>query len=247
MRLYSIQKIFIISIFALFAVSTAIIMYEGFGIKSAAFWSFMNIIGATFPNSARLVDAANLGILMSLIFGIIGEFLMTVLLATLFYRYMSGVNIRARIADYRRKKLSRHVILTPINTFSVDLARMLKKNKIPFILLDTHKSLVDRTNRDEMLAAYGDSTQVSSLAYARVLSASYMMLLGDDDIKNMLIAITARKLNKRIKIAARTKTEEDIPRMHMVGINKALIPEIAIGDEIAGFLLKQKRQKSSAA
>ena len=74
-----------------------------------------------------------------------------------------------------------------------------------------------------------------------------MMLLGDDDIRNILIAITAKKLNKKIRIAARTKTEEDIPRMHMVGINKIIVPEIAIGDEIAGFLLKQKRPKAPAA
>ncbi len=243
MRIYTVQKIFIVAIFALFAASTAITMLEGFGIESAAFWSFMNILGSTFPTNLKLIDAENPGILISLIFGIVGEFFVTVLLTTVFYHYMSGINIRARIVDYRRKKLKRHVILTPINAFSMDLASMLKKNDIPFILLDQREKLVDRANREKALSAYGDPTQASSLAYARLQNASYMILLGEDDIRNMLIAITARKLNKRIRIAARTKTEEDIPRMHMVGINKTLLPEIAIGDEIAGFLLKQKKQK----
>jgi voltage-gated potassium channel Kch len=247
MRLRNVQKLFIVLIVVFFVISASLTSLEGFDIKTSAFWSFMNIMGAAFPPSMRLVDAANIGILLSLIFGIMGEFLVTVLLTTLFYQYMSSINFRAKVIDYKRGKLSRHVVLTPINAFSIDLAKTLKRNKIPFVMLDMHKGLVDRLNGEGMLALYGDATQVSALAYAKILDASYMMLLGDDDIRNMLIAITAKKLNKRIKIAARTKTEEDIPRMHMVGINKVILPEIAIGDEIAGFLLKQKKLRTPIA
>ncbi len=247
MKLRNVQKLFVVLIVVFFMISTSLTFLEGFDLRTSAFWSFMNIMGAAFPPNPSLVDAANVGILLSLIFGIMGEFLVTVLLTTVFYQYMASINFRAKVADYRRRKLSRHVLLTPINSFSIDLAKTLKRNKIPFVLLDTHRGLVDRLNGEGMLALYGDSTQVSSLAYAKILNASYMMLLGDDDIRNILIAITAKKLNKKIRIAARTKTEEDIPRMHMVGINKIIVPEIAIGDEIAGFLLKQKRPKAPAA
>jgi Trk K+ transport system NAD-binding subunit len=65
--------------------------------------------------------------------------------------------------------------------------------------------------------------------------------LNDESIKNALAAITAKRINKKVRIASRIKRLDEIAKMKRIGINYLIMPEMAVGDEISNFILKHVR------
>jgi len=96
------------------------------------------------------------------------------------------------------------------------------------------------------IAISGEPTEEATLREAGIEKAHAIFLLGEDDIKNALIAMTAHKLNRRIKVAARIKRLSDIPKMQRVGVSHLVLPEISVGNEIGTFVLKASRQAAES-
>ncbi|MEM0094313.1 MAG: NAD-binding protein, partial [Candidatus Micrarchaeaceae archaeon] len=69
-----------------------------------------------------------------------------------------------------------------------------------------------------------------------------LLLLGEDDMENTLSVIAAKRINSKIKVAVRIKKEEDIPRMQRAGVSHLILPEHAIGDEIAGSIIEAMKR-----
>ncbi len=241
--LRAVQKLLIGLLLAIFIVSTLLIVYIGIGLMPAMLWNFLNIIGATFPIEMALVDSTNIFAFTSSVLDIIGELIITILLTSMFYQALGRINIKRGIIAHRINALNRHIVITPVNGISINIAKMLKKNRIPFVIIDPRRKDVERFIEEGMLAVQGDASQASTLAEAHIEKASNLLALEEEDIKNVLIAVTAKRINGKLRIASRIKKSEDTARMKRVGINYLVMPEVAVGDEIAGFIFSMRSKQ----
>ncbi|MDE1845707.1 MAG: NAD-binding protein [Candidatus Micrarchaeota archaeon] len=234
----AIQKLLAILLIAIFCFSTAATLLSGQGLFIALFWSFMNIIGASFPPSAALVDAHNPLLLFAEAIDIQGRLIITIILTTIFYQLLGRINLREKVVRRKLSKLSGHVIMVPMDGIANELVNKFKQSKKEFVVVEPNPRMIKKITEQGMLGLNADPADPQVLEDAGIKRASYLMLLDEDDVKNTLVAIEAKRLNRNIKIIARIKRQDDIARMKRAGISRIILPEVAVGNEIAKFIEK---------
>ncbi len=223
---------------AILLASTIAIIFGGVDPVIAVSMSFMDIIGAAFSPYRNFVLPTGPYILLGQLIGIIGYIIITIILTTFFYRLLRNIDIKAGISKRKAAVMSKHIVLNTINSFSLELARNLKQRNIKFIMIDRDKRRVDSAIDSGFVAVQTDISMGESEDHAYIEDARILVLLGNDDVENVLITIEARKVNPALRILSRIKREEDMERVLDSGVAYAIMPENAVGDEIGEFLLK---------
>ncbi len=239
MKLRLIQLLSISLLFGFFAISVSLAFVAVHNLPYALIFGFVNLIGATFPPSKSFIDAPNIFIYLSLTIGIIGNVALTILLTSIFYQIFSKVSISEEISMHKIKGAKNHVIITPINGISLELAKTLSKNKIKYILIDVDRKKVRQTIRDGYVAMAGDASESQVLKKAQIDKASCMISLYDEDLKNAFITIAAKNACSNCSIIAKVRRIEDIPKLQRSGAKQVILPEAAVGEEIADFIVSK--------
>lgn len=240
-KIKAIQKFLAIILVGIFLSSTAAALLDGQSLFVSLFWSFMNIIGADFPPTQALVDTQSIYILFAATLDIQGKLIITIILTTIFYQLLGRINIKERFVEQKMKGLANHIIIVPIDGIASEIVKMFKGAKKEFVVIEQNVRMIKKITDQDMLGLNADPSNPDVLEMAGIKRASYLMLLDEDDVKNTLIAIEAKKLNPKIKIIARIKRQDDIARMKRVGIGRLILPEVAIGNEIAAFVSKSTK------
>ncbi len=223
-------------IVVVFAASVALVYAANFGIGAAVLFSMFNVVGATFPPSASLVDAKNPFILTAVTIGAIGNIAFTIIFTTLFYQLLGSIDLRYLVSRQRIRVESKHMVITPINGIGLNLAKQVRAQGIGVVFVDNDGLRVRKAIKDGFLALHADPTQQESLLGARIGEAAVLLALDDNDIENTFVTLAARSANSRIRIISRVKRLEDISKMERAGARRVISPEVAIGEEMADFI-----------
>jgi len=242
MRIRTVHKVLILALFILYIVSVLIIWSIGYSLGIALLWNLLTFIGADFPIDLSLPDKANAPVFLSNVFGVIGSLILTILLTSFFYQLLSKINIREKIVMGRVKRLKGHFIITPANKIASYLVDEFKKNKIGFVVLDPSQKNIEMLIKERIPAVKGDPLNVEALENANIKSAVALLLLNDDIVKNALAAVTAKRINNKIRIASRIKRADELAKMKRIGINYIVMPEVAVGDQLGNFLLTHMKK-----
>lgn len=238
MEFRAIQKFLIAALVAIFVISVLAAMSIGASPGVAIFWSFLNIIGANFLPTASLINPQTPFVLLAQALDTQGKLIVTIILTTLFYQILARVDLSKNVIRSRASKLSRHAIMSPMNGMAEETARRLMSSNMQFVGIDPSARLTRRLIDQGMLVINGEPTEVSSLRSANIARASHLLLFEEEDMRNALIAIEAKRLNGRIHIISRVKSQDDIAKMKRAGIGTLIAPETAVGDELANFILR---------
>ena len=122
-KLRAIHLIAAMLIVVIFIVSTLLTMLAGYGSVTSMIFSFMNVIGATFPPADTLVDAQSVYILTAVALGGIANVAFIITFTAIFYQMLSNVDLRSAIVKQRLRGISKHVVITPINPMGLELAQ----------------------------------------------------------------------------------------------------------------------------
>jgi len=222
-----------------FAVSAVLAFLAVHNLAYAIILSFLNIIGASFPPSPSLVDAPNPFILSSVAIGLVGNLAFTILITTIFYQLLSKTSISEWVAKQKLSKMKSHVVISPINMLSMELAKLLKNNKIPVVFIDESRRKVRQAIHSGFVAMTGDATNASTLARARLGSALAFFALNDDDLKNVLATIAAKRTNDKCSVISRISRIDDVPKLERAGARRIILPEKAVGEELGNYIISK--------
>ncbi|MFP3278033.1 MAG: NAD(P)-binding protein [Candidatus Micrarchaeota archaeon] len=242
MRIRTVHKVLMLALFILYIISVLIVWGIGYSLWVALLWNLLTFIGADFPIDFSLADKPNALAFLSNVFGVIGSLILTILLTSFFYQMLSKINIREKVVMSRVKRLKGHFIITPANKIASYLVDEFKKNKLGFVVLDPSQKNIEMLIKEGVLAVKGDPLNIEALENANIKSAAALLLLNDDIVKNTLAALTAKRINNKIRIASRIKRVDELAKMKRVGINYIVMPEVAIGDELGNFLLRHMKK-----
>lgn len=229
-----------VAIIIIFGVSTALVAMAGAGygdVLTAGLFSFLNIIGTTFPPNAFLVDAQNPLVLAAVALSTMGNLAFTIMFTTILYQIFSGIDLKYFISRQRIKRTSKHVIIAPINGIGKSLARKLSARKIDSVFIDGNRQIVKKAIKEGFMALHGNPANQEELEEARISNALAVFALSDSDIENTFITISAKKASGKAVVVSRIKRLEDLPKMKRVGAARIIQPEAAVGAEIGSFLL----------
>jgi voltage-gated potassium channel len=236
-KLRAIQVIAAMAIIVIFLVSTALVVLDNFNIIDAILFSFLNIIGATFPPNLGLVDTRNLLVLSAVALGTLGNLAFTIMFTTVLYQILSGIDLRYLVSRQRIRGVTKHVILTPINGIGLELARKLASRRISTVFVDQNRRLVKKAIREGFMALHGNPVTLETLSDARVSNAIAVFALGESDVENTFITMAARKANNEALVIPRIGRLEDVSKMKRAGAKRVIQPEVAVGAEMGDFLL----------
>lgn len=136
------------------------------------------------------------------------------------------------------KKLRGHVIICGYGLNGRNVARVLKLNKIPYIVLDLNGELVKEESLAGELIQYGDCSNPQVLLKAGILRAQGVVFAISDPLAIRRSVKLARDLSSDINIIVRTKYFSEIDDLFRLGATEVVTEEFEASIEIMSRLLR---------
>jgi len=163
--------------------------------------------------------------------------LLAVWLAAMFFEFIKGLGLREKFEERKIRRLKKHVIIANMNKLGELVSAKLREKGIKYVFIVQNQEELERADELRELAIIGNPTMRETLVKSGISNAAYVLACSDDDIKNSMIAISAKAVEKSSRIITRVAKEENIPKLSRSGVFKCVMPEVAAGDSIAESII----------
>lgn len=153
-----------------------------------------------------------------------------ILLESKFINNFGEANIMNQI-----KKLKNHYVICGGGRVGHHLGELLKEKKKSYVIIEKDEFSINQLRKKGHLVLEGDSLEEETLEDAGVKRAKVLMSVLPESEKNIMIILTAKELNKKLKIFARSHKEEYIKKMKKAGADFVVTPEISCAEELANL------------
>ncbi len=148
--------------------------------------------------------------------------------------------IKGGIMKIRNEK--DHVLLCGFGTIGRYVSEVLIQEKKKFIVIEKDPTKVASLIERGISVIQGDALDPVILKKANIEKAE-VLIAALEDADNMYLIITASELNSNLIVAAKTTDEAAVKRLHKVGAQIVVMPEIVGGKELANAVLQMEKAK----
>jgi len=135
-----------------------------------------------------------------------------------------------------QENLQDHVIITGYGMTGKAAARELVAkgyDKDQIVIIDNEEDAISDAAEDDFVGLLGDASQESILTKAAINKAKHIIIATDRDDTNVLISLTARDMNKGLRIIARANQEENTKLIKRSNADIIISPSTAGGNLMA--------------
>lgn len=136
------------------------------------------------------------------------------------------------------QRLKNHYIICGYGRMGRIICEELTERGIPFVVLENNDQILDELERLDYAFLKADATNDEELVAAGIERASGLVSVVTDDTQNVFIVLTARGLNPKLNIVARSAAEESIKKLVRAGANKVISPYYLGGHRIAQAIIR---------
>ncbi|NEQ50774.1 MAG: potassium channel protein [Leptolyngbya sp. SIO3F4] len=133
--------------------------------------------------------------------------------------------------------LKGHVIICGYGRIGQLLCQQLKKDGLPFIVVDADPQRVSLGQEEGYLMHLGNATDEASLEAVGVHRARALATVLPDDAANVFITLTARELNNSITILARGELPSTEKKLRLAGADHVVLPATISAGRMANLLI----------
>jgi len=173
-----------------------------------------------------------------IIFGVGMMFYTLVLIAETFIegrlRYVLGGGKLERIIE----KMHNHYIICGGGRIGFLICRELMAGKVPCLIIDNHPDVIQKAQDEGFIYCKGDATQDKVLLAAGIKRAKGIICVLPSDAENLYVILTAKELNQKIYIMARSEEEESEHRLLRAGADKVMSPYTLGGVRMAMAIMR---------
>jgi voltage-gated potassium channel len=120
--------------------------------------------------------------------------------------------------------LENHVIICGFGRIGQLVARKLKKDHEPFIIVDSDPERVAMAQEMSYLIYQGNATDEMALEAAGIDRAKSLATVLPNDAANVFITLTAREMNPNLMILARGEMPSTEKKLRLAGANHVVLP-----------------------
>lgn len=156
-------------------------------------------------------------------------------------RLMIEDRIRALLGRRYMKsiqKLREHYIICGFGRMGRIICEELTEKGIPLVVLENDDEVLEELERLGYPYIKADATSDEDLVATGIDKAAGLVSVVTDDAQNVFIVLTARGLNPKLNIVARSAAEETIKKLVRAGANKVISPYFLGGHRIAQAILR---------
>ncbi len=171
------------------------------------------------------------------------------LILTLSLRASRWVNESPRLARYRRtfvekgeifpEELGEHAILIGFGRVGSIVAKALREEGLPFVVIESDRNLTERIRRNGETVIYGDASREAVIAAAHPDRARLLIVTIPDSYVARQVIRQAQKANPSVEIVVRTHSDEEARLMAKMGVGLAIMGEREIAFGIAHYALQK--------
>jgi voltage-gated potassium channel len=225
------------SLLYLAAVSTAAVLgyclWFGWPLMDSIYMVVITVFGVGF-GEVRPIDTAGRIFTIFVIIGgtsaiayVIGELI----------RVITEGEIMKAIGELKKSRqvegISHHAILCGYGRIGQILAHTLTEEGFPFVVVDLDDTRLALAEASGYLFVKGSATEEETLIRAGVERADVLATVLPQDTLNVFITLTARNLNRRLRIIARGEQPSTEKKLRQAGADEVVLPAAIGGLRIA--------------
>jgi voltage-gated potassium channel len=211
---------------------------EKFNFLQAAWLTITTIFTLGYGN---IIPKTVLGLYFNIFLIIIG-----VGLAAYTFSEFVGVIVEGKLQDVlgRREmykkiiQLNDHIIICGAGRIGENVIERLKREKVPFMVIDKDEKIVQKLSGDGVLVMQGDATEDSVLEQAGIRKAKGLITALATDADNVFVTLTAKGINPDLLVVARAIQKESQGKLIRAGADKVISPTMIGGMRMAAAVIK---------
>lgn len=133
--------------------------------------------------------------------------------------------------------LSNHVIICGYGRNGKQAAKKLLDHKRSFVIIEANKETFDKHQSDEIPFIHGNANEDEVLLQAGVERADCLISALPSDSDNVFVVLSARQINKNIRIISRASQETTYGKLKLAGANNVILPDKIGGDHMASLVV----------
>jgi len=201
----------------------------------AVYWAVVTLSTVGYGDITPLTPGGRV-VAMALIFtglGILSFF--TSIIVSAFTDKMQDMRENRTFAELQR--IENIIIICGFGRVGRHIARQLKKNQQPFVIIDTNAAHAAAARHLNYLFIHADASKNEVLKHAGIeKNASAVLCTTGNDITNVYITLTSRQLNPDIRIISRVNHNENINKLYQAGANHVIHPFEIAGMAVAEYV-----------
>ena len=135
-------------------------------------------------------------------------------------------------------ELNDHMIIVGYGVNGKNLARVLKKMNVPYVVIETNPFTVKKELKKGHHIIFGDASKAEILNHARIEAARGMVVAISDAAASRRVAALARQLNPAVHIIVRTRYILEVEPLYKLGVNEVVPEEFETSVEILSRVLR---------
>lgn len=174
--------------------------------------------------------------LFSILGGVIEFYLVYVILEYLLEGKLKNIFLEAKTMK-TINSLKDHYIICGAGRVGANIAEELKKRGKEFVIAEKDLEHANKLKEKNYLVIHGTSADKETLIKAGIKKAKCLFAVTGDDGKNVLIVLTAKEINPKIKIIARANHTDIVDKLKSLGVSNIVLPELLGAKEMIKSVL----------
>ena len=235
-------KRFIFSLFLIFlliAFGTSGYMFlEGWSLGESIYMTFITISTVGYGEVHALSPAGQNFTVVFLVLSVftIG-FTLTRLIAFLFEGQI-GKTVKERKMKRFLSLIKDHIIICGFGDIGREVVEEFMTQKVKFVVIDKEMGDLDTGRYSDITIIHGDAADEEVLAEARIDRARGLISCLPDDQQNVFVVLTARQLNSRLQIVAKSSDERNVIKLRKAGADRVISPKQIAGRRLAAVSIQ---------
>ena len=228
---------------AVFAVCVAGYLLYGWNLLDSIYMVVITMFGVGYGEVHPLDPAGKVFTMFVIVAGtravvfVIGEVI----------RFITEGEIMKAIGELKKSKqvegINQHAIICGYGRIGQILAHELATAKFPFVVVDLDDGRLAMAEESGYLFVKGSATDEETLQRAHVERAIVLATVLPQDTLNVFITLTARNLNRHMRIIARGEQPSTEKKLRQAGADEVVLPASIGGTRIAHSITRQATMK----
>ncbi len=146
--------------------------------------------------------------------------------------------LQERRMEKKIEHLKDHYILCGYGRMGEQVADEFRREKTPFVVIDSSEAAAERAKAAGYLALVGDAGHDDILCQAGIERAVGLVTSIDTDAVNLMVVLSARAMNEKLLIVARANVRGTESKLLTAGANRVLWPYGVSGRRLAQMALR---------
>lgn len=144
--------------------------------------------------------------------------------------------IRGEFAKMRKEK--DHVVVCGYSKLGEYVCKSLEESDKKYVIIEDDQNKAKSLSEQGKPVLQGDPLEEEILKKSNIKEAEALVATLPEDADNIYLLMSAKEINPDLILAAKASDEKAVKRLHKVGAQAVVRPEVVGGEQLASTLLK---------